>query len=108
MTRLLTVIGAVALLTMGGFVLQGRSGGDMPANPLVGAANAQDAAEVDISSVIEMVQGEVTELEVICGERYVALGYDPEMIWSVNRDWGDCDVRVFGDNGARFKMIEYR
>lgn len=66
MTRLLTVIGAVALLTMGGFVLQGRSGGDLPANPLVGAANAQDAAEVDISSVIEMVQGdESAPVEII-------------------------------------------
>ncbi len=62
MTRLLTVIGAVALLAVGGFVLQGRSGGDLPSNPLVGAANAEDqadaGAEIDVSTVIEMVQGD--------------------------------------------------
>ncbi|WP_146347027.1 DsbA family protein [Falsiphaeobacter marinintestinus] len=58
MTRLITAIGAVALLALGGFLFMSPRGGDLPVNPLVGAANAQDAADVDISTVQEMVLGD--------------------------------------------------
>lgn len=66
MTRLLTVLGAVALIGLGGFALPPRSGGDLSAHPLPGAAHAEEKAEIDISSVIEMVQGaEDAPVEVI-------------------------------------------
>lgn len=57
MTRVMTAIGALALLVLGGFLVLPQRGGDLPVNPLVGAANAQDA-EVDISTVQEMFLGD--------------------------------------------------
>jgi protein-disulfide isomerase len=51
MTRFVALICAVCAIALGGFIASA------PANPFVGAANAQDAADVDTSSIIEMTQG---------------------------------------------------
>lgn len=51
MTRWIAAFGAVALLALGGFLFMTPRGSDLPVNPLVGAASAQDAGEVDISTV---------------------------------------------------------
>lgn len=57
MTRMISAIAAVAVLALGGFMLMPRAG-EMPVNPLIGAANAQQkAADVDISSVADMTLG---------------------------------------------------
>lgn len=66
MTRLTLVIGAVALLAAGGVLMQGRGAGNLPATTLIPAAQAQEAGEVDTSTVIEMVQGaEDAPVEII-------------------------------------------
>lgn len=58
MTRILALACAVVALLVGGFLIMGPSGqNDLPGNALIGAANAQDAAEVDTSSIIEMAMG---------------------------------------------------
>ena len=56
MTRIFPALFAAVLLAAGAFVFTGRSGG--VAEPLlIGAANAQEAAEIDTSSIAEMTQG---------------------------------------------------
>ncbi len=57
MSRLLIVSAAVAALGLGAyFATSPGPNGVTPANPL-GAANAQEAADVDTSSIIEMTLG---------------------------------------------------
>ncbi|MFV0514644.1 MAG: DsbA family protein [Jhaorihella sp.] len=59
MIRLLSVATALAILAVGGYMFasaQSQSGA--PAYPLIGAAHAQDAAEIDTSTITEMVLGE--------------------------------------------------
>lgn len=56
MTRLIAIFGAAALLAVGAIFYAGQRGPAV-SDAFVGAANAQDAAEVDTSSIIEMVQG---------------------------------------------------
>lgn len=55
----LTTIAAIGLLAVGGYVYLGQSGNNaVPAGlPLVNPANAQEAAEVDISTIDEMTIG---------------------------------------------------
>lgn len=58
MTRILALVCAVVALLVGGFLIMGPSGqNNLPTNPLIGAANAQDAADVDTSSIVEMAMG---------------------------------------------------
>jgi protein-disulfide isomerase len=61
MTRLLSGFFAVVALVAGGYALSEWQGvRALPENPLVGAASAQEAAEVDTSTIVEMVQGSET------------------------------------------------
>jgi protein-disulfide isomerase len=61
MTRLLSGVFAVDALVAGGYALSEWQGARaLPENPLVGAASAQEAAEVDTSTIVEMVQGSET------------------------------------------------
>lgn len=61
MTRLIPAICAAILLAAGAYVFQGQRGGGVPDSLLVGAASAEgraeDQAEVDTSSIVEMVEG---------------------------------------------------
>ena len=56
MKRVIAVICAVVTLGLGALWFTGTS--STPPNPLVGAANAQQAADIDISTITEMVQGD--------------------------------------------------
>ena len=57
MTRLIALIGAVAVIAVGGwFVLNRTAPGTTELSPIVGAANAQES-EIDTSSVVEMALG---------------------------------------------------
>ena len=57
MTRLITLIGVVAVLAVGGwFFLNRATPGTTELSPIVGAANAAEA-EIDIASVVEMSPG---------------------------------------------------
>lgn len=57
MTRVFAILCAVAVLAIGANVYMGRSGPSVT-DALIGPATAQDAAEIDISSITEMVQGD--------------------------------------------------
>lgn len=58
MTRLVALFGAVAAIAVGGYLFLNQTGSSVPAaNPLIGAANAQTAAEIDTSSIVEMSIG---------------------------------------------------
>ncbi|MFW8635885.1 DsbA family protein [Cribrihabitans pelagius] len=58
MTRLMSGVFAAVALAAGGYAISGFNGqGSLPHNPLVGAAHAQEA-EVDTSTITEMVMGE--------------------------------------------------
>ena len=68
MTRLMSGVFALVAFVIGGFFFMGQQeGSTLPANPLVSAASAQEASEVDTSTIVEMVQGnpdaEVTLIE---------------------------------------------
>jgi len=56
MTRMFSALAAVVLLAAGAFVFVDRPGGGS-APLLIGAANAQEAADIDTSSIADMVQG---------------------------------------------------
>ncbi|MEM1351883.1 MAG: DsbA family protein [Pseudomonadota bacterium] len=57
MSRLMMMSAAVAVLGVGAYFLTSPGpNSTMPANPL-GAANAQEAAEIDTSSIVEMTMG---------------------------------------------------
>jgi TonB family protein len=55
----------------------------------------------------DQVQGEINEIVVRCGIRSTSMAYDPKMIWKVERDWGACQVWVYGDEGTSFRIIEH-
>ena len=57
MTRVVALIAAVVVLGFGAFIWTNSSSSLTPANPLAGAANAQEAADVDTSSIVEMTLG---------------------------------------------------
>lgn len=64
MTRIVPVIAAIAAVAVGGYLYMGQGTGQdkigsTSVNPLVGAANAQEASQVDTSSIIEMAIGSV-------------------------------------------------
>lgn len=64
MSRIATAICAVIAVAAGGYWLT-QSSGNTPSNPLVGAAEAQQA-DIDTSTIIEMVQGaEDAPVEII-------------------------------------------
>jgi len=56
---------------------------------------------------IDQVDGDLSKIEVTCGIRSVALVYKPDIAWSVNQDWGKCEVQVFGEDGTTFRLIEH-
>ncbi len=57
MTRLMSGVFAVVALAAGAYAISGLNGQNrLPENPLIGAAVAQEA-EVDTSTIVEMVQG---------------------------------------------------
>lgn len=55
MKRVIALICAAVTLGVGAYLFSNTT--NLPANPLIGSANAQEAADVDTSGIIEMVQG---------------------------------------------------
>jgi TonB family protein len=55
---------------------------------------------------IDMVDGELSEIEIICQNSVVSVVFDQEMVWTANRDAGGCRIRVFGDSASTFRLIE--
>ncbi len=58
MTRLMSGVCAAIAIAAGSYALMGpRAPGAVPALPLISAANAEEVAEIDTSTIVEMVQG---------------------------------------------------
>jgi protein-disulfide isomerase len=58
MTRIIPVIAAVVAVAAGGYLYMNQTNtSPVPANPLIGAANAQEAGDIDTSSIVEMEIG---------------------------------------------------
>lgn len=58
MTRIIPVIAAVVAVAAGGYLFLNQiKTSPIPSNPLIGAANAQEAGDIDTSSIVEMELG---------------------------------------------------
>lgn len=55
---------------------------------------------------IENIDGNVERLEARCDNDRLIATVDLEAAWTLPADWGDCEVFVFGDEGAKFAFIE--
>jgi len=55
---------------------------------------------------IKEVEGEVNELKLLCGFKFVSLAFEPNIMWNVAKDWGDCSLLVLGTEGTTFKLVE--
>ena len=58
------------------------------------------------SFLIHEVKGEITSINLRCGFKVVSLEYEPNMVWTSNKEWGDCNVEVQGTQGTSFKLVE--
>jgi hypothetical protein len=43
----------------------------------------------------------------MCGFKSVSLLHNPEAVWNVNKDWKECDIRVFGQEGTTIRLTEF-
>jgi TonB family protein len=56
---------------------------------------------------IGQVTGQVSDIEVVCGIHSVLFEYEQDVAWSINQDWGACNVQVSGADGTTFLLIEH-
>lgn len=56
---------------------------------------------------IDQLVGAVNEIEVQCKYGSVSLTFEPKMEWSINKNWGECFLRVFGENGTTLQLVEF-
>ena len=57
---------------------------------------------------IDEVVGSVSKIKILCQTGTVTVAYDPDTVWSVNKNWGDCSVRVYGDDGTTLRLVEHQ
>jgi TonB family protein len=51
--------------------------------------------------------GTVNEVEIRCDWRRTTDSIAPDKAWKIPDSWGDCQVFVFGDKDATFKLVEF-
>ena len=51
--------------------------------------------------------GTVNEVEIRCDWRRTTDSVAPDKTWRIPDSWGDCQVFVFGDKDATFKLVEF-
>lgn len=56
--------------------------------------------------LIDQTTGQLNEIEIACENSTASVVYRPEVAWTVNKDGGDCSIRVFGDKGTTFRLVE--
>ncbi len=56
--------------------------------------------------LIDQVTGQLTEVAIICETSTVTVAYQSDTAWTVNKDGGDCSIRVIGDKDTKFRLIE--
>lgn len=55
---------------------------------------------------IENIDGNVERLEARCDTDRLVAPVDSQLAWSIPEEWGNCEVFVFGDEGASFAFVE--
>jgi tetratricopeptide (TPR) repeat protein len=58
------------------------------------------------SFFIDNVAGKVDRIKVQCRNGSVSLVYQPETLWNVEKEWGECMLRIFGDDGTTLQLVE--
>jgi len=56
---------------------------------------------------IDPLEGRVDKLEIRCDWRRATDSVSPDKAWTLPADWGNCVVYVFGEVGAKLKLVEY-
>lgn len=56
---------------------------------------------------IDAVEGQIDEIFVDCERRSASLAVEDDVTWNIPESWGSCRLRVYGDVGTRFQLIEY-
>lgn len=56
--------------------------------------------------LLDQVAGSLDKIEIVCESSSVSVVYQPETAWTVNKDGGDCSIRVIGDKNTTFRLIE--
>lgn len=57
---------------------------------------------------LEVIEGTVEDFELRCDWRRIQSPVDPDKVWEVPASWGWCQLFVFGEPGARVKLVEYQ
>lgn len=55
----------------------------------------------------DSVDGKVDDFELRCDWRRIRGSVNTEQAWKVPENWGWCQLFVFGEEGARVKLVEY-
>jgi TonB family protein len=55
----------------------------------------------------DSVEGKVDDFELRCDWRRIRGSVNTEQAWKVPENWGWCQLFVFGEEGARVKLVEY-
>jgi len=55
---------------------------------------------------VDQVVGQLSEITIVCQNSSVTVGFSPETAWTVNKDGGDCSVKVFGEKETTFRLVE--
>lgn len=55
----------------------------------------------------DSVEGKIDDFELRCDWRRIRGSVNTEQAWKVPANWGWCQLFVFGEEGARVKLVEY-
>jgi len=56
--------------------------------------------------LIDQVVGELNKVDIVCQNSSVSVAHNPETAWSVNKDGGECIIRVSGEEKTTFRLVE--
>ena len=56
--------------------------------------------------LLDQVAGSLDKIEIVCESNSVSVVYQPETAWTVNKDGGDCSIRVIGAKNTSFRLVE--
>jgi len=56
---------------------------------------------------IDQVVGTVNEIKIVCQSGTVLVAYDQDTVWSINKNWGECFLRVYGEAGTTLRLLEH-
>jgi len=56
--------------------------------------------------LIDQVVGQLNKIVISCENSFVSIVYHPDTAWTVNKDGGECSIRVFGNEGTTFRLVE--